>query len=124
MATGAGCTMSTRLQCLWENFIRDNPAAYPLWKSDPSAFRTWAEAHGYNDGKLLLRYHKKRGYIPENCHWSDKKNRGQGRGAKHYITLDGEIRSVAEWSRITGIPYETIRGRLCSGKAPEEILRT
>lgn len=116
--------MSTRLRRLWEKFIKDNPAAYPPWKADLSAFGAWAEANGYDDSKLLLRYHKGEGYTPENCHWSDRKNRGQGRGAKHYITLDGETRSAAEWSRITGIPYETIRGRVCSGKAPEEILRT
>jgi len=115
--------VKTRLRRLWERFIQGNPAAYQPWRKDPAEFETWSLANGYDDTKLLLRYHKEHGYTPENCRWGARRNRGQGRKAKHYITLDGETHGAAEWARLTGIPYETIRGRICSGKPPEEILR-
>lgn len=115
--------MTGRLRILWKRFIQGNPAAAPEWRASPGAFERWALANGYADAKLLLRYHKERGYTPGNCYWAEKTNRGQGRRNKHFITLGGETHSAAEWARITGIPYQTIMGRIAVGRTPEEILR-
>lgn len=116
-------TLTSRLYRIWKQFIEGKPAACAEWRHNASAFIAWAQAHGYQDDKLLLRYHKDGGYTPENCHWAEKRNQGQGRKPKHFITLGGETRSMAEWSRLTGIPYQAIRGRMMAGKPPEEILK-
>lgn len=115
-------TLTSRLYRIWKQFIEGKPAACAEWRHNASAFIAWAQAHGYQDDKLLLRYHKDGGYTPENCHWADKRNQGQGRKPKHIITINGERHSAAEWARITGIPYETIRGRIAAGSTPEQAV--
>ena len=42
---------------------------------------------------------------------------------RHFITFNGETHSIAEWSRITGIRYDTLRVRLVQkGWTPERAL--
>ena len=115
-------TLTSRLYRIWKQFIEGKPAACAEWRHNASAFIAWAQAHGYQDDKLLLRYHKDGGYTPENCHWAGKRNQGQGRKPKHIITINGERHSAAEWARITGVNYHTILYRLEAGNTPEQAV--
>lgn len=112
-------TLTTRLYRIWKQFIEGKPAACAEWRHNASAFIAWAQAHGYQDDKLLLRFHGSGEYTPDNCFWSKKS--GQY-ATKRFITAGGITQSMTEWARDTGIPYETIRGRIAAGNTPEQAV--
>ena len=117
----------THIYRVWRMMMNQNSVrgieVHEEWKKDAGAFAEWAIENGIGEGKHFLRYDTRKGFTPENCHFSDNPNQAQGRKSRHFITLDGETHSAAEWARITGIPYQTIMGRIAVGRTPEEILR-
>lgn len=90
---------------------------------DPKNFYDWAITNGYQDGLQIDRKDNDKGYSPDNCRWVTAKENCQNRKTSVFIEHDGETHSMAEWSRITGIPHSTIKTRLKAGKPPEEILK-
>lgn len=90
------------------------------WKAHPAAFAAWAVANGYAPGKKLYRMDTARNYAPENCFFSST---GPSSAPKVFIEYGGRSQSLTEWSRETGIPYDTLYGRWCTGKKPAEILK-
>lgn len=88
----------------------------PEWEKFEN-FEKWARTTGYNEdadnGEYTLdRIDNNKGYSPENCRWATRKEQNNNRRGVYQITLNGETHSIAEWSRITGICAETIKGRL------------
>lgn len=55
------------------------------------------------------------GYVKGNIRWAVRKEQARNKRTNHVLTIDGESRSVAEWSEISGINYRTILSRLVSG---------
>lgn len=62
------------------------------------------------------------GYEPGNVRWVTAREQGAGRRRNVWIEAGGERLILAEWSRRTGIPYDTIRGRLLRGWSPERAM--
>ena len=66
-------------------------------------------------------------YEPGNVAWSTRQEQQLNRRI-HFgpkgpdVTINGETRSVAEWSRLTGINGATIASRVREGRSDEEIL--
>lgn len=52
------------------------------------------------------------GYFPDNCHWSTVIEQANNTKSNFRLTIDGESKTVAEWSRITGVPSYVIRTRI------------
>lgn len=61
-------------------------------------------------------------YEPSNCKWATKLEQVQNMRKNLNVTFNGETHCLAEWSRITGINPETLRGRYHRGWSPEQIL--
>lgn len=93
------------------------------WQDDFSIFQQWALLNGYKEGLSIDRTDNDKGYFPENCRWTDKKTQGNNKRNCRYITHDGQKRTVAEWSDVTGIPHETLLYRLNKGWKTERILK-
>lgn len=117
----------TRLYNIWLNMKQrcSNPKAShyeryggrgitvcQTWQRSFSKFREWALTNGYAEDLTLDRMDFNAGYCPENCQWISHQEQMQNTSRNHYLTLNGETHSMAEWSRITGIPYGTIKGRI------------
>lgn len=130
----------TRLYQTWRNMInrceRGDSKSYKSyggrgikvcdeWRNNYIAFSTWAKTNGYKDNLTIERIDVSKGYSPENCCWITRQQQAQNKRNSSFLYLSGEKKTVAEWSRVLGIPCSTIRNRIYNGKLKgEEILTT
>ncbi len=96
------------------------------WDKDFMAFRKWAINNGYDYSKSrkeqsLDRIDNEKGYSPNNCRWVSMKENNQNTRRNVFLEYQGKRLCISDWSKETGIPIETIRGRLKRGKTIEEI---
>lgn len=86
-----------------KNFLRDmgpRPSkAYTLDRKD-------------NDGS----------YCKSNCRWATRLEQANNKRTSRFVEAFGKRHTIAEWSRITGIRYPVIIGRLNKGIPAEDIL--
>ena len=55
-------------------------------------------------------------YEPSNCRWVTRKQNTRNRRTTAWVTHNGETRSLAEWSEVVDIPYQTLKNRRFHGK--------
>ena len=82
---------------------------------DYLAFCDWARANGYDESKSIERINNNGDYSPDNCQWVDYTVQQNNKRNSFCLTVDGETRTAAEWSKISGIPSDRIRKRKRSG---------
>lgn len=97
------------------------------WLNSYEAFRDWALANGYDEnapyGKCTLdRIDTNGDYSPGNCRWVDFAVQANNKTTSHFIDFRGERHTIAEWSKILGIPRYIINDGLRSGKPFSEIV--
>lgn len=81
------------------------------WRNFES-FLEWSVANGYNDTLSIDRIDNSQGYCPSNCRWTTTTVQANNTSRNHYLTFRGETHTLIEWSRITGISYNTLRDRI------------
>lgn len=79
-----------------------------------SSFRLFVEDMGEKPSPQhsLDRIDNDGDYTPENCRWASKRQQMNNTRENHHLTHDGETRTIAEWSRETGIGQATILDRV------------
>lgn len=75
-------------------------------------FYEWAMASGYADDLTLDRKDVNGNYEPSNCRWATDIEQHNNTRTNRYIEFNGETHTMAEWAKITGINYQTLRTRL------------
>lgn len=75
-------------------------------------------------GYTLERVDNNKGYSKENCIWATVKVQLNNRRNNRLLTYNGETHTIAEWSDITGIKWDTIRCRIRYGWSIEKALTT
>lgn len=86
-------------------------------------FYNWAVDNGYEDSLTIDRKNNDLGYEPGNCQFVNDIAQANNKSTNVRIEYNGENHTMAEWSRITGIPYSTISSRYKKGLSPESILK-
>lgn len=60
------------------------------------------------------------GYVKDNCRWATAIEQANNTRANHRVTLGEVTKTLAEWSRATGINYSTLRNRVNRSKMSAE----
>ena len=85
-------------------------------------FRDWALANGFASDLSIDRIDVNGNYEPSNCRWVSAKTQSNNTRKNHYLTCAGETHTIAEWSAITGIKWQTIKARINMGWTVEDTL--
>lgn len=73
-------------------------------------------------GMTLERIDNDRGYSPENVIWADRTAQARNRRTTRWITIDGQIKSFAEWCVIYGVSQGRVKYRIQRGMSPKDAL--
>ena len=83
------------------------------WRYSYVKFKKWAENNGYKDGLTIERININGNYEPNNCCWKTIKEQANNRRDNISITYKGETKTLKQWAKHIGIPYQTLQFRVC-----------
>lgn len=92
------------------------------WRNSFKTFREWSLANGYSDDLTIDRIDNDGNYGPENCRWTTRTEQCNNTRRNHIVEAFGESHTLAEWSRINGLSYNTIKTRMRRGAQDEELV--
>lgn len=78
-------------------------------------FYKWSMVNGYDKNRSIDRIDSSGNYEPSNCRWTDSVTQANNTSRNHFISYNGKTHTLAEWSKISGIPSDRIRQRLKKG---------
>lgn len=78
------------------------------WKFSYISFKNWAMENGYRDNLTIDRIDVNGNYEPSNCRWVDRSIQSANRRNTIFIKLNGETKTISEWSKIYNIPRSRI----------------
>jgi hypothetical protein len=82
------------------------------WKNDFISFYNWAINNGYQDNLTIDRKDNDGNYEPNNCRWITNQEQCNNKRNNRLITINGQTKNLAEWSKISGINRDTLIGRI------------
>ncbi len=103
------CTNPT--EKAFENYGGRGITVCDEWKHD---FMAFFKDMGKRPSRNLTieRVDNNKGYFPKNCIWEDRKTQANNRRTNHLITINGVIKTIAQWARTIGISQDIISQRL------------
>lgn len=75
-------------------------------------------------GSSIDRINVNGNYCKENCRWATNEQQFANKTDNHYLTLNNETKTIAQWRDVTGLTRSTITGRLSNGWTIEQTLTT
>jgi hypothetical protein len=78
-------------------------------------FQEWALENGYDANLTIDRIDNDKGYNPDNCRWSTKKQQSENRRNVIWIDYHGNRYTATEWARLMGGNKNLILKRLSKG---------
>ena len=104
----------------WNKYGGRGIKVCPEWLNNFQSFFDWSMANGYADNLTIDRIDLDGDYSPDNCRWADEFQQANNRSNNHYITYQGETKTMMEWSRDLNMNYSTLRKRIRDGWSVEE----
>jgi hypothetical protein len=90
------------------------------WRTDFKSFYDWAINSGYSDKLSIDRINVNGNYEPGNCRWATYKEQANNTRKNHYITYNGETKTLTQWAEYLGIKHKTLSARINDYKWPIE----
>ena len=78
------------------------------WRNSQRSFIDWSIENGYEPGLSLERVDVNGPYSPSNCKWIDLSLQARNRRTSHFVEVNGERKTIAEWAEILGMKYITL----------------
>ena len=91
------------------------------WLNSFESFRDWALDNNYDDTLTLDRIDNNKGYSPDNCRWVTMKEQQNNRRNNVLFTINGETKTMKQWSEYFNIPYGTVKARHRKNKPIDEL---
>lgn len=85
-------------------------------------FRAWAYYNGYDDTKEIDRINTNDDYTPKNCRFITHHENTNNMSTNINLTYGDHTHTLAEWSHLLNIPYDTLKYRYHNGWSSSEIL--
>ncbi len=85
------------------------------WKKSYEVFAIWAILNGYKDSLSIERVNNNGSYNPRNCNWVTGKQQANNKRSNVRIRVGNQIRTISQWSELTGVPRQTIGQRYKKG---------
>lgn len=82
------------------------------WLSDFQKFYEWSIQNGYKRGLEIDRINNGGNYEPSNCRWVNRSIQMRNTRRNILIMYRNHIKTLSEWSDITGISYNTLHNRI------------
>lgn len=93
------------------------------WCNSFPLFAEWALLNRYAENLCIERVENNEGYYPENCKWTTAKEQGSNKRNNVLVKIGNMVKTLAEWSRATKLPYSTLKYRFEHGVSGEELLK-
>lgn len=93
------------------------------WKKSFEIFKEWSLDNGYSKGLSIDRIDNDGDYQPSNCRWVDRKTQGNNKRNNVHITINGQIKSIAEWSEYFDVDIGLVRIRYSRGDRGMRLFR-
>ena len=94
------------------------------WKDNFIVFKEWALKNGYNDNLSIDRININGNYEPSNCRWISNQEQQNNKRNNTFLIYKNEKKTVAQWSRETGLSQDIILYRIKKGWSADKILTT
>lgn len=85
------------------------------WLDDFMNFYNWAMENGYDYSLSIDRTNVNRNYEPNNCKWATPEEQANNTRNNNLIEVNGEVKSVSQWARISGVSRYVIKKRYAEG---------
>lgn len=105
----------------WSRYGGRGITIFEEWM-DVRAFVEWAMGSGYKENVTIERIDFNGNYNPENCTWILNEKQSHNTSRNKFLTFQGETHHVMDWSRITGIHFQTILRRMRVGWTTKDVL--
>lgn len=93
------------------------------WDERFMNFYNWANSNGYLETLTIDRKDCDGNYEPNNCRWVAKSFQNNNKSDNRFEIFNNEKLTIAQISKITHIPYQTIIGRLNRGWTIEKATK-
>lgn len=92
------------------------------WLNSFKTFKEWALANGWEQGKVLKRKNLQEDFSPRNCIWKTAPGIDSEISDDYLVKYKGKVRTIGEWSMLTGFHINTLKSRIKKGWTEEEII--
>lgn len=105
----------------YKNYGKKGITVCEDWLKSFENFYQWSMKNGYQDDLSIDRIDNDKGYSPQNCKWSTKKEQNNNTSKNRYITFCGETLTLSQWAEKQGINKNTLKNRLNNKWSPWSI---
>ncbi len=90
------------------------------WKDDFVSFFKWCKLNGHTNGLQIDRINNDGNYEPGNCRFVTPATNVGNRRNTIIIPYKGETKTLKEWSKFLGLPYNVLYSRIQTQQMPVE----